>query len=154
MDTLVKDIEFSTNWYSLLNPVQKILRINSLQNVFIQIFERHKIISNEQTQKDENPLSDLIPDTELKHPFSCPTLIPPPPIEVRLQYSAAYRQITTTTLLGTEHTDKLLHIRAITYNFIYQYINNFLQTHTSCISGCWYHKHTHSIWTLPILTLI
>jgi len=51
--------------------------------------------------------------------------------EVRFQYSADCRHTTTTTttVLGTYHSDSVFHVHAIIYNIIYQYINNLLHTY-------------------------
>ena len=52
---------------SLLHPVHKSQRMKSLKNIYIQLFQRHNIIINEQFQKGENPLVDLISHVTLKH---------------------------------------------------------------------------------------
>ena len=52
---------------SLLHPVHKSRRMNSSENFYTQLFQQNKIIINEQSQIDENPLFDLIYDIKLKH---------------------------------------------------------------------------------------
>jgi hypothetical protein len=51
----------------LLHPIKKGRRGHSLENIYIQLFLQHNTIINEQSQKDENPLFDLIYYVQLKH---------------------------------------------------------------------------------------
>ena len=57
---------------SLLYPVHKSQRMNSLDNFYTQLFQQHKTIINEQSQTDENPFYDLIYDI---HACSWPIFI-------------------------------------------------------------------------------
>jgi hypothetical protein len=62
---------------SLLYPVHKIQRMNLLKNIYIQFFQRHNTNINEQSQKGEYPLVDLISDITLKHACAWPAFFLP-----------------------------------------------------------------------------
>jgi hypothetical protein len=42
-------------------------KVEELQNSHIQLFQRHNTVINEESQKDEDDLFDLIYDVRLKH---------------------------------------------------------------------------------------
>jgi len=60
---------------SLLHPVHKSQRMNSLENFYTHLFQQHATTINEQSQTDENPFFNLIYAIQLKHACLWPTFI-------------------------------------------------------------------------------
>lgn len=51
----------------ILHPAHISWQINSLENFYIQLFQRCNTIINDQSQTEINPVFDLIYDTQLNH---------------------------------------------------------------------------------------
>jgi hypothetical protein len=60
---------------SLLHPVYKSRRMNSLENFYTHLSQQHKIIISEQSQTDENHFFNFIYDIQLKRACQWPTFI-------------------------------------------------------------------------------
>jgi hypothetical protein len=124
---------------SLLHPAHKGWRMTSLEDFYIQLFQRHNITINKQSQKDTNSLFDLIYDTQLTHACSWSPSTSLTSVVWFQHRVVCQTSSINTPLLGIYFTDSCF-ISILHYIiFIYQCIINISYTHLfSFLSGLWH----------------
>jgi hypothetical protein len=127
---------------SLLHPVHKSRQMNSSENFYIQLLQWHNTIINEQSEKHENPLFDLLYDMQIKHACAWPTSIL---FRLIVDFSTVQPAETTSSNLVR---NILITILAYSPQYTILFINILITSYTriSCISG--WHYDAHNTGTL------
>lgn len=120
---------------SLLHTAYRGQWMTSLQNFYIQLFQRYKMIKSGQSQKDSNPLFGLVCVTQLAHTCTWP----PPNSPISVQSGSCASNVNT-LLLGAYFTDSRQPPRLIItlHNFYLSVYYQLTPTHTHFFLSVWW----------------